>query len=597
MALAVVAPGLAIQRLLRLRIDAALVLPLGMAFAATTSWLSLCAGRPWLFPLAVGVADLGLLWPVLPWRRAPGPRLRGAAWPFLAIVAVLAITQYPLNRRTATGEFLLDDLERIDTAFHVGVTWELAAGYPPQVPGLAGVPLGYHVGPHLIRAAAYRWAGIHPYDALYRFDVTLWALALVLALRGATAAVGGSDLAVRLVPWTLLATDFSFAFGLLRPDVHWWTELFRGNLLLSLIFANSLIPALALALGVIIALSRSRDEGAGGWTLVAAALALAVPFFKVFLAAQLLAGLGAAVLLRRSRRTSLVVLVPALLATLALALGQGGNSVQVLFDPLAPAALSREMLQLSPLFGFGLAAWGAAWLVASLGLRLVGLPAAIRALGSGEAARVALAVMALSGWPLALLVRVTADGTFNESVYFTVQSGALLWLFAALTSAECATSSWRRVGLVAAALLLAFPSTVELVWRKATTPPEVVPARVVKAMDVLEKASRLGDVVLTRPFSRYPPPPIVLVGRRVPYTHYMPYMRQFAPADALREREQAVRDFFRTSDPGAARAIARRLGARFVYLFGPQSIAPEVEAGLRTLYADEGTRLYQIPED
>jgi hypothetical protein len=115
-------------------------------------------------------------------------------------------------------------------------------------------------------------------------------------------------------------------------------------------------------------------------------------------------------------------------------------------------------------------------------------------------------------------------------------------------------------------------------------------------MDVLEQSSRLGDVVLMRPFSRYPPPPIVLVGRRVPYTHYMPYMRQFAPADALKDRERDVRDFFRTTDPAEARRIARRLGARFVYLFGPQSIAPEVEASLRSLYVDEGCRLYEIPE-
>jgi hypothetical protein len=209
---------------------------------------------------------------------------------------------------------------------------------------------------------------------------------------------------------------------------------------------------------------------------------------------------------------------------------------------------------------------------------------------------VSLAVMALSGWPLALLMRVTADGTFDESVYFTVQSGALLWLFTALAWADGATSAVRRAALVVVALALALPSTVEFVWRKATTPAEVVPARVVNAMDVLERSSRLGDVVLMRPFSRYPPPPIVLVGRRVPFTHYMPYMRQFAPADVLKDKERDVRNFFRTADPAEARQIARRLGARFVYLFGPQSIAPAVEAGLRSLYADEGCRLYAIPE-
>jgi hypothetical protein len=94
------------------------------------------------------------------------------------LVALLAATQYRSNRVGPDGSFLLDVGEHVDTAVHVGVTWELVAGYPPQVPGLAGVPMRYHVGSHLVRAAAVRWAGIHPYDSLSRFDVTLWGIAL-----------------------------------------------------------------------------------------------------------------------------------------------------------------------------------------------------------------------------------------------------------------------------------------------------------------------------------------------------------------------------------------------------------------------------------
>ena len=61
-------------------------------------------------------------------------------------------------RVDADGAFRLDVGEHVDTAVHVGVTWELVASYPPQVPGLAGVPMRYHVGSHLVRAAAVRWA-------------------------------------------------------------------------------------------------------------------------------------------------------------------------------------------------------------------------------------------------------------------------------------------------------------------------------------------------------------------------------------------------------------------------------------------------------
>ena len=573
-------------------------MPLGLAFGAAASWASLASGVPWLFPLLVLAGNLGLVWPRRPWLVAEGPGIRGASLPFLAVVIVLAVIQYPLNRWTGTGEFLLDDLERVDTAFHVGVTWELATTYPPQVPGLSGVPLGYHVGPHLIRAAALRWAGIHPYDALYRFDTTLWALALVLALRAAARALGAPPLALALVPWTLLATDFSFLIGIFRPGVHWWTELLRGNLLLSLVFANSAVPAIAMALGVVVALRRFQNGEGRGWLVVAAALGAAVPFFKVFLAAQLLAGLGVAILISSARRADLAtVATPCALATAALVLGQGGRTVAVVLDPLASVALTREMAQLPPASWAVLAAWSIPWLAASLGLRLLGLPAALTAARSRDAPAAVLAVMALVGWPLALLLRITADDSFNESVYFTVQSGALLWIFAATTLGRLAGSGSRRLLALALAGALALPSTLEFVWRKAVTPPDVVPARVTRAMAALEQASAPGDVVLTRPFSRYPPPPIVFIGRRVAFTQYMPYMRQFAPPRELREREETVRNFFRTEDPAEAATIARSLGARFVYLYGSQTIDGRVEAELlQPVYVEEGARVFRIAE-
>jgi hypothetical protein len=538
------------------------------------------------------------VWPRGPWSVADGPTLRGAIAPFVAIVAVLAVTQYPLNRRTSGGDFLLDDLERIDTAFHVGVTWELATGYPPQVPGLAGVPLGYHVGPHLIRAAALRWAGTHPYDALYRFDVTLWALALVLALRTAACAAGAPPLAIALAPWTLLATDFSFLVGLSRPGTRWWTELLRGNALLSLVFANSVIPALAIALGLVVALRRFQEKEDRGWVAAAAVLSLAVPFFKVFLAAQVLAGLAVAMLFSSmSRRVLASIAAPAVLATLALSAGQGGRTVSVLFDPFNPVALAREMTELPPTSLTTLAVWALPWLVGSLGLRIVGLPSAFAALRGRSAPAVVLAVVALSGWPAALFVRITADGTFNEAVYFTIQSGAALWIFAALGIARLADSPAKRALAACLGVALALPSTIEFVWRKATTPPDVVPARVMRAMAALEIASVRGDVVLTRPFSRYPPPPIVFIGRRVAFTQYMPYMRQFASPQVLRERERAVRTFFRTPDPAEAAAIVREMRARFVYLLGPQSVEAAVERELLDpIYVEEGVRVYRIVE-
>ena len=209
-----------------------------------------------------------------------------------AVVLVLAATQYPWNRPAAGGEFLLDPLVPYDTAFHVGLTRELAIGYPPQVPGVSGFPLGYHLGIDLVRAAALRWAAVDPYDSISRFDVTLGAWALILALRAATHALGGSPRAVALAGFTPLLTDLSWVFAF-DPEAHWWADLLRGNVLLSLALSSPTVPALALALGAVVALARHDGTRAGRrWLALAAALAAAVPFFKVFLGAHLAAGAG-----------------------------------------------------------------------------------------------------------------------------------------------------------------------------------------------------------------------------------------------------------------------------------------------------------------
>ncbi|HLA76101.1 MAG TPA: hypothetical protein VJU18_00835, partial [Vicinamibacteria bacterium] len=356
-----VGPGLGLQRWLRVPADPALALPLGWALAAASYWLSLAAGQPWLFPLATAVGLLGLL------RRGPllasgGPSLRGAIPPFLGVVALLAVTQYPWNRPAPDGGFLLDPFVASDTAFHVGLTRELTLGPNPQVPGVSGFPLGYHLGVDLLRAAGLRWAGVDPFDSIARLDVTLFALGLILVLRRVTHALGGSPLAVAAIPWTLLATDFSFVFAS-NPQAHWWSDLLRGNLLISLALANPIVPALALALGSVVALTRHQAGEGRGWLVLAAALGAAVPFFKVFLGAHLLLGLGVSALLdRRSRWSTALAGLPCLAGTGALALGQGAQTVAVALIPFDLVRVTRETLALPPLSGLPFVGWTVLWL-------------------------------------------------------------------------------------------------------------------------------------------------------------------------------------------------------------------------------------------
>jgi len=615
-ATSVALPGIALQRLLRGSVDPAVVLPLGTAFCSGAYWLSLVLDRPWLFPVAVAAAAAGLAprrgasavagrGPERGLARVAGPGLRGAAPPLLAIVAILAVTQFPFNRRAtdADGGFLLDPLVTSDSAFHVGLTRELVAGHPPQVPGVAGFPLGYHLGTDLVRAAALRWAGIDPWDSLTRLDVVLWALALVLALRAAVARLGAPPLAVALAPWTLLLTDFSFLFAA-NPQAHWWADLLRGNVLLSLVYANPVVPALSIAIAALLALddaTREEETLGRGSLALAALLGAAVPFFKVFLGAHLLLGLGVAFLFAHPARRLPIAFAaaPCALATAALVLGQGGETVRVALAPFDLARITRETLGLAPAAGATFAAWTVLWLVASLGVRLAGLRAAVRAL-RGPAMTATLATMALSGWPLGLAFDVSAPEVLpgqrfvNDAAYLVEQSGPLLWLFTVAALARVATTPARRRAVIAALALLATPATLQYAAKKATTPADRMPDPMVRAMDALVRVSRPGDVVLQRPGARFPPAPVVLAGRRVPYERFTPYLTQFASRQALLARHEAVYRFFRTPDRGEALALARSMDARFLALYGRDRVRFDTTGVLEPVFEEEGARVYRI---
>ncbi len=598
--LAVVGPGLAAQRALRLPVDVALVLPVGLVSCGAAYWLSLVCGQAWVFPLilvailvagAVGAARDGL------WRRAAGPSLRGAIPPLLACVVVLAATQFRMNRVGANGDFLLDPGEGVDTAFHVGLTWELVSGYPPQVPGLSGFPLRYHFGTHLVRAAATRWAGVHPYDSITRFDLVVWALLLILVLRASAHRLGGSPLAVALAGWIPLAADFSFLLGPWAPG-KWWAAIFGSNLLEALFFANSVLPAVALALGVIVSLSRVETGEGGRWALVATGLAAAVPVVKVFVAAHLLVGLVA--FGWRTTRHRWWVLAPGIACLLSawLVTGQHGDGrVVVGLLPGAMPQAARHLWGFSPVSGLALVAWCAVWLVASLGLRLVALIPAVRALfrTGGQAA---MAAMGLLGWPAALFLHISGDGHFNEAVYFLTASGPILWLFALGPLSRCLLAPGQRAWLWRVGIgALVFTASVHYVVRKGTTPPDRIPAAAVRATLALRGVSRLGDVVIVRPHALSPPLAVVLVGRRVTNSLFWDYRLQFATKRELRLRDRAVRRFFGATSRKEALEAARALNAHFLMLRSWQHAAFDPRSWFDVAFEEGGERVYRIPTE
>jgi hypothetical protein len=325
-----------------------------------------------------------------------------------------------------------------------------------------------------------------------------------------------------------------------------------------------------------------------------------VPFFKVFLGAHL--ALGLLVALARTRRLEVALAAGLVsIATLALAMGQGGHTVAVTLAPLDLVRISRESLGLVPLHGLRLAGFAVLWIAASLGLRLFGVPAALRALRDPGVIAPALAAMALAAWPLGLLLRVSApqmlegQKAVNDAAYLVEQGGPLLWLFTAGALARW-MEKWAvpRLAALAVLALLALPSTAQFVIKKAKEAPDPLPAPMVSAMAALAADSRPGDVVLQRPGARYPPAPVILIGRRVPYERFTPWLTQFAPAAALEARHEVVYRFFHTTNAEEAMAIARGLSARYVVLYGGERLLFDPTGRLVPVYEEDGARVYRI---
>lgn len=597
-AVAVVAPGLALQRLARVAIEPALVLPLGAACCAGAQALSLWSGQRWAFAAATLALLAAAAFVRAPWRLAPGAPLRGALSPLAVLVALFAVTQYGVFRLAPEGDFLLDPLLAFDNTFHAGLARELTLGWPPQVPGLAGVPLGYHLGLDLVRGAGLAWAGLDPFDQIARLDLTWGALALVLALRALGFRLGLRGAALTLAGFTPLLTDFAWLFAG-NPQAHWWSDLLRGNLLLSLFLANPAVLALALCLATLLALDRHAAGEGRGWLALAGLAALALPHFKVFLGAHLLLGLGAAFVLRRlPLRSALVVGLPAALSTALLALGQGGRSVELAFEPLGLVRDTRATLGLDPLAGAALLPFALLWLLASLGARLVALPTALRALRATSPAASALAAMALAGWPLGLLFRVSApavlagEQVINDAAYLVEQSGPLLWLFACAALGAAATPA-RRVAVVVL-VALSLPASAHFVWKKAGLPPGRLPGAHRQAALALVPRTAPGDVVLQRPAGRFPPAPVVFASRRVPFDRYTPYLTQFAAPAALQARHELVTRFFRTRDAAEARGLAAELGARALCLYGSDRVRFPPEELFEPVFEADEARCYVL---
>ena len=212
----------------------------------------------------------------------------------------------------------------------------------------------------------------------------------------------------------------------------------------------------------------------------------------------------------------------------------------------------------------------------------------------------ALAAIALAAWPLGLLLRVSADAlpgdpVINDATYFVEQGGVLLWIFAALGDSRGSPARGRSalVAPLAAALLPARHAAVRGRRRRAS-PPTWSTRRSSPPWALVRRRSRPGDVVLQRPGARYPPLPVILVGRRVPYERFTPYLTQFVVARGALRRHEAVYASSAPTTSTTRAAIARELGARFLCLYEADRVRFDLSALADPVFEEPDARCYRL---
>jgi len=586
---------------------------------------------------SLGVRPLFWGWPafgVWAWFRRREQRrlaLEEVRWSHVGLVVLALLALVPMIivpilyanlAETPDGGLTYQALP--DVIFHTGVARELQHSIPPQVPFLPGVPLRYHCGADLLAALLAAVPGLGVSDVVVRFTPTLFVVLLATAafcfgrawLRSEAAAA-----AVALL--VFFGEDLSYVPGWLTGAQDAWAIRFFGvPSIVSLYLLNPLLPALGFLFGGLTCLLRlGETDRPLPWGAVASALFAGVFAFKVFAAAQLLASLSVAAALhlawRRDRRPLLVLVGAALLALpMAVPMLTAGSDrmwVRLGTWPWIPAAIVRsglhetELGQLS-LAGFQEAGWlpaltywavaVPAYLVGALGVRWIGLPEWLRALAAvrrDRLGRLTVAIFVGIGPLLTLTWVVTPAGypslqTYNEAVWFLVQSKYLAWVFAVSACGALAARSRLRHGIALSALLLAAtPSSVQyLAFQARNATSSTLTADQVAALRDLQHRSAPGDVVLAEG---------ALAGATVALTHCRARdLSVFAwvhvPREEFARERREEQEFWASWRRGVLRRdIVSSHGARFVLADGGPS-----PSGLRPAAVNGSVELFEVGE-
>ena len=516
-------------------------------------------------------------------------------------IVVLAFLPFYYANLTPRADGTMRAYPVPDVILHIAIANELTHTIPPQAPHFSGHPLSYHYGMDVAVAMFANATGLNTRDLTLRFVSTLFlALSMLSIFCFSRSWLRSGYFAALVVFLVFFGEDFSFIPGLLLGEnIDWSLRYFSvPPAVLPLFYTNPILPGLGLLFAGLFCLQRYLQEGSGAWLFLTALVFVALIEVKIFTAAQIMCSLGvAAVLYLVAYRNSDLFKVAAWTAALATPLvlpvllkNKSEANVVMKIEPGLYVSQAMEAIGINDRLSGWLAFAAVAlpiYLVGTLGLRVIGVPAILNAIfrpNPKSALRFILALFVVLGLLIALMFSITPAGwTFRYnpvSGTFFVQSKYVAWLFAVevlqtlyrWAVGRGVYSSVAATAIMAMAIGLSVPATVQhfIFWRNpdhlfGNGKPfgkqlQSYDTETLAVTDFLTKDAQPGDVVLSG--DDLLAPILALTNCRVPFGYFA--NAAVARSDYTR-RESAVKQFWKDWRVGKVQQdLLREAGVRYI---------------------------------
>jgi hypothetical protein len=557
--------------------DVTLACFLGLIVSGLVYWLFAFAHQARLYvvwPLATGVIFFWLYagkrslllrqsLAVPPQGEAEKRSRDRSAFVFAGVIAlgivVLAYLPFYYTNLTLRSDGTMRVYPLSDVLFHIALANELTHTIPPQTPDFSGHTLAYHYAMDLWVAMIANATGLSTVDLTVRFIPTLLlVLSMLSVFCFCRNWLGSGYFGALVVFLVFFGEDLSFIPGLvLGENVDWSLRYFSAPpAAFALFFTNPILPGLGVLFAGLICLRRYLSEGSGAWLFLTSLLFGGLVEVKIFTAAQAMVSLGLAavvyfVFFRNTALIKIAVCTAALSTPLICSVFLQNRSAAHMVTKFEPGLYISQTME-----AIGMKNWATGWiafagvalpvyLVGSLGLRVVGVPALFNAIfrpNPKSALRFVLGVFVVIGILIALMFSITPSGwTFKYnpvSGTFFAQSKYVAWIFAVevlqslyrWTVARGISSALVATGIIVVSAGLSVPSTLQhfLFWRNPNhyfgqgkpfgNELQSYDAEILSVFEFVRKNATPGEVVL--PGDKLLAPALALTKCRVPLGYF-----------------------------------------------------------------------------